>query len=529
MRAGISIGFSLVATLLVLCSLDAPGLTIDEPINTGHGKRMVYAVSHEVGKAPAEKIIDSLYRTGHEHPPLARFLIGLAHAWVDPDPQNPDVIDPMGGRSASAVALGVTVGLAAWEAGRWAGVAGAIWGGLWTLLLPRFFGHGHLASPEVISTAFIFASLVACRHLIDHWIARRRIVVSIVIAGVAVAIAMLTKLTAVTVPLTLSIALVLAMGWRGVIPLLAVGMVSLGCLVAGWPWLWPIDLDGYAAGWLGTSERLSEFFRVGIDRATIYVDYFGTQYPHDGVSVPVSFVWFFFITTTPVVTLIMGSIGWAKLLHDRRTAMSAFVWVVFPCVVLFLFSLPIARYDSERLFLFLFPVWSMLAGVGSARKFAWPAMTTVCRVVSLLGVGLTVRSMVLLHPLTISYFNELVGGLPGAEKRKVELTYWGDSLTRDFLDEWATLAKAGDRAVLLPTLYEGHPLLMMTPAMKRKNLSIIAPAAGRTDAEWAIVFRRSGYLHDELSKKLIEAGRPVAELTRDGVWLTRLYRLLPER
>ncbi|MBY0588622.1 glycosyltransferase family 39 protein [bacterium] len=529
MRIGVAIAFGLVALSIVYLSIDEPGLTIDEPINTGHGKRMVYALTHDVARESPAVWIDGLFRSGHEHPPLARFLIGLAHASVDPAPNDADVIVPFGGRPASAIAFGVVVGLAAWEAGRWAGLAGSIWAGLFTLLLPRLLGHAYFASPEVISTAFMLASLIACRIAMEpspRWTAR---VLAYVVAGFAIGLAMLTKLTAVVVPITFLISLLLTHGLRSLGPLLLTGSISMVTLVGGWPWLWPVDLPGYSAGWLGTGERLVEFFRVGLDRATIYVDYLGTQYPHDGLNVPWHFVWFFFVFTLPVSTLLLGAIGWGEMFVHRRTSPSAVVWIIMPILSLSLFTLPIDRYDSERLFLFIFPVISLLAGTAVKCAGRSRIALTILWLIGSVGMAWTLRSLVLLHPLPLSYFNELLGGLRGAERCQVELTYWGDTVTPAFLDGWASQADEGDHAILIPTLYQGHPHAMMTPAMQKRNLRIIPPPpVGTGGAPWAIVFRREGYLHDKIAKEVMQKGTLVAEQTREGVWLTRLYRLPAE-
>ncbi len=523
-RLAASILFGMAAAVIVSIHIDEPGLTVDEPINTGHGKRMVYALTHDAGKADTATIVDSLYRTGHEHPPLARLLIGVAHSFVDPEPANPDVISPKGGRAASAVAFGVLVALVVFEGFFWTNSIHARLAGLATILLPRLWGHAFLASPEVISTTFIFAALIACRSLLHQLSEGRRPSFALILTGVAIGLAMLTKLTAVTVPMTLTLSLLLTYRHRALLPLLVVGTVSLVTFVGGWPWLWPVDLAGYSTGWIGTSERLIEFFRVGIDRATIYVDYLGQQYPH-GVAVPWHYSLVFFLSTVPAITLLLGSWGWCRMVWAARFLPAARIFAIFPILSLVLFSLPIDRYDSERLFLFVFPVWALFVAPATysqqlTRSRIAAFLTTL---LLLFTAGSTMRS---LHPCCLSYFNEIIGGLPGAEKLGVEVTYWGDTITDPFLDEWATLAAEGDRAILVPTLYDGHPLMMMTHAMRAKKLAVVQPPAeGLGDTRWAIVFRRSGYLHDELARRIMDEWEVVEEVSREGVWLTRLYRL----
>jgi hypothetical protein len=398
-----------------------------------------------------------------------------------------------------------------------------------TILLPRLWGHAFLASPEVISATFIFAALIACRSLTLQLSEGRRSYWAMIIAGCAIGLAMLTKLTAVTVPLTLTLVLLFSFWHRAIRPLVVVGIISLATFMLGWPWLWPIDLAGYSPGWMGAGERLFEFFRVGIDRATIYVDYLGQQYPKDGVGVPWHYSLFFFASTIPVVSLILGGWGWCRAILAARFLPAARIFALFPVLALAMFSLPIDRYDSDRLFLFVFPVWTLFVGLATysptiSRSMLAAAMTSIFLVFT---AGSTMMS---LHPCGLSYFNEIVGGLPGAEKMGVEVTYWGDSVTDSFLDEWASVAEEGDQAILVPTLYDGHPLMMMTEEMRAKKLAVVPPPAeGWGNARWAIVFRRSGYLHGNLAQRIMVEWEVVEEVSSEGVWLTRLYRLPAER
>ena len=50
--------------------------------------------------------------------------------------------------------------------------------------------------------------------------------------------------------------------------------------------------------------------------------------------------------------------------------------------------------------------------------------------------------MVALHPFGLSYYNGLVGGLPGAERLGLELTYWNDPVDQVLLDQLAREAPA---------------------------------------------------------------------------------------
>ena len=53
--------------------------------------------------------------------------------------------------------------------------------------------------------------------------------------------------------------------------------------------------------------------------------------------------------------------------------------------------------------------------------------------------------VVTLHPFGLSYYNLLVGGLPGAERLGLELTYWGDAVDGPLLDRLASRGPARAR------------------------------------------------------------------------------------
>ena len=74
-----------------------------------------------------------------------------------------------------------------------------------------------------------------------------------------------------------------------------------------------------------------------------------------------------------------------------------------------------------------------------------------------------------LHPFGLSYYNLLIGGLPGAERLGLELTYWSDAVDRVLLDRLAAEIRPGATAALAPTLYPGQGILTTTAALVRRE------------------------------------------------------------
>lgn len=535
----VAILFAIGSFASVFFTLSDLGLTIDEPINLGHGRSIAGAVIDEPRSLLTADGIRKVWERGHEHPPLTRFLIGVGERLFDGP--KAEGLNLRGGRAASAAAFAgivfMTVRFAASLAGLTAGVAS----GLAVMTLPRLWAHTHLASPEVISAFFMLWAWIAAANALvgDHRSAIRRMG-SILFAGVILGLALLTKLTAVLVPATVLVAVLWMRGVSSIPAWLLWSAVGSVTFIAGWPWLWPIDLPGQPAGFAGSIHRLREFLATGTERASIYVWYFGRQYA--GNVTPWHFAPLFFAITTPIAVLVFGAVGQVTSLRRNAESPRRFMIAAAFFGSLAVFCLPVQRYDGERLYLFVFPLWCILAGVGGAaltdRLYSPWKSVGVC----LTGILLAFPAWEIrrLHPHSLSYYNLLVGGLPGAEAKGLEPTYWGESLTPRLLEKLAAAAEPNDVAVLAPTLYAGHAGYLSSPGLAAKSIVVLpgdqvlppgeTPPPNHEPAgpvKWAILFHRTGYLIDPIPSRLLEQGETIAEESMDGVWLGRVVRLPP--
>jgi hypothetical protein len=134
--------------------------------------------------------------------------------------------------------------------------------------------------------------------------------------------------------------------------------------------------------------------------------------------------------------------------------------------------------------------------------------------------------VVAFHPFGLSYYNALVGGLPGAERLGLELTYWGDAVDGVLLDRLAREASPDASAALVPTLYPGQGTLTTTRAMIRVPV-ILKDEDAAADADWLVVSRRTAYWRPEWRRRL-SRGRLVSLRSRQGVWLSALWEF-PKR
>ena len=176
-------------------------------------------------------------------------------------------------------------------------------------------------------------------------------------------------------------------------------------------------------------------------------------------------------------------------------------------VFLGLFSTRVPVYDGERLFLHVFPAWALLIGFGFG--WLWDHRLPTPRRRIALGAFLLAQSfgLVALHPFGLSYYNGLVGGLPGAERLGLELTYWNDPVDQVLLDRLAREATPGASAALVPTLYPGQGILTTNRALARRGI-ILQDEEEATRAEWIVLSRRTAYWRPEIRERLLRGGRP---------------------
>lgn len=500
----------LAAGLAVLLTLGDPGLTVDEPLDVRPGRTYVATLRNQGWRFFERGVVEQVFRDNAEHPPLGRWLLGIASTlgqpfeilWRGADPTGLYVLS---GRLAPALAFAILVGMVTSNAfRRWGAVPGLAAG--WSLLaMPRVFTHGHLAALDTFLSLFWTTALLAGARALDRdgspWRALG--------AGALWSLALLTKIHAwLLVPVMAVWAAARLPLRRAVLVVSVWGITGVALFAAGWPWLWYDTWARWRAYW-GTS----------VERATILVEYFGRVVPDRDV--PWHYPWLYFAVTVPAGLQVLGALGlyagWRR--RDALAALLAGTIVLF----LAIFSTRVPVYDGERLFLLIFPAWALLIGLGFGQ--AWTRWGTRRRGRLALTALLLAQGYgtIAFHPFGLSYYNLLTGGLPGAQRLGLELTYWNDAVDRVLLDRLAREARPGAVAALVPTLYPGQGVLTTTAPLARREVVLQDDAAaGR--AEWLVLSRRTAYWSPELRARLERGGgRPVLTRRRQGVWLSALW------
>ncbi len=133
---------AMLAGAAVIVTLDGPGLTVNEPLDVRPGRTYVKTLLSHGTRFFEPAVVDRVFRDNAEHPPLGRWLLGIASLlgepfevlWKGPDPTGQYVL---AGRLAPALAFAVLAGVVTHvTASRW-GPAAGFSAGFSLLAMPR--------------------------------------------------------------------------------------------------------------------------------------------------------------------------------------------------------------------------------------------------------------------------------------------------------------------------------------------------------------------------------------------------------
>ncbi len=506
----IAASLGLLAGLLVILTLADPGITVDEPLDVRPGRNYVSTLRATGLGFFRRDVIERVYADNKEHPPLGRWLLGIASTIFEPmeilllGGPDPVGIYVVAGRVAPAMVFALLVAFVAGESGRRFGPAGAWSSGFALIAMPRVFAHAHIGALDLFIAAAWCVALVTA----DRAIESGRPIRGMALAGLFWGLTLLVKIHAWLLPPILLIRTLGKLGVkRGVGAFTVWTIVGLAVFFVGWPWLWfdPIT-------------RLMAYLGTGVERTSIYVEYFGQVYRDRDV--PWHFPWFYFAVTVPVGLHVFGIVGLVGAIRERDGRTLFLVAAIV--AVLGLFSTNVPVYDGERLFLLVFPLWALVIGRGFARLWARCATARRFRVGLSALLLCQMVGLILIHPFGLSYYNLLVGGLPGAERMGLELAYWSESVDQVLLDRLAIEAVAGSSACLAPTLAPDQGKIVTGRSLVKRRI-VLGDESGADRAGWVVVYRRSAYWKEPVLGILRE-GEIVSSRSRQGVWLSRVMR-----
>jgi hypothetical protein len=456
------------------------------------------------------------------HPTFSRWLSGaswrLFHGGLDMD-----ALAAYRLHNALAYAL-IAVGIAWFCAHRWGSLCAAI-----CVLLfwshARFFGHAHTAMTDMsLSCLWLWATLLLSRGVLEG--RRASLLAAALLSGLALA----TKLTGLALVGLLAAWPLLARGrraWRGA---LLLSCVPFAVFFALNPQTWHEPLGW----WL---EFLRDF-RAREDAQFIPTLFLGERYGH---RLPGYAPAFHALVTTPPVVLLLSLIGAARggLRLARADAAQRVRWLRGPWPLLLtaglcslaLVSLPsVPAHDLERLFLPLQPFLVIYAGCGVSALFdllcrARPARLDPRACAFLLAALLCVPPLLEAarqHPYPLTYFNALIGGMRGAERRGLDVAYLKLEANRSLLHALERRLPHG------ASLYANFLYVDLLHHQRAGRLRADVRVIRDPSADFAILYNRRGWM-TLFEARLWDAVRPpLWRLTHRGVDLLRLYALSPE-
>jgi len=546
-RAMLAAALSGLTVFVALLLTAAPiGVTWDEPIYCEAAERAVgwlgLIARGEVAQAFDPYTFGISWGLVNEHPPLMRVLNGLG--WAATRGLLPlPTAHRVGAMLLASVALGVLVGVTGQKRGIWP----ALFAGAAVLTMPRLFLHAHLAALDFPHAAtWILATLAfyAAFQKPRPW--------SPLLVGVGLGLALLTKINAVLlVPCWGLWLLLYHRSWRHLAAFVLTLPVGLSVLIAGWPWVWQ-DPVGRLINW-------ARFFQVHFEIRQWFAGHLYVQTPW---YLPPAMIGI----TTPVILLALATLG-IFAAGKRQSGLSDWtgLHLLGLLVVPGYYMLPLTSiHDQERLLLPAFVHLAVLAADGFAaicsplsgthgRPLRVPSRAptpgrvpsfalrhALCLVLAVLLLLPGFLGILRLHPFELSYYNELVGGLPGAQRLGLETTYFAS--TYGYFLPWLNRLPAGSRLWVMPNswdviyYYQRHGLLQDDLVLLRPpgwgsfydDAGVLSAEGWLEAADYALIDRRQTTFNAVIPEYAVQlewaASKPeLARLERDGVLLAALY------
>jgi len=516
-------------TVAALMATDSMyGITYDEPIYTSKATQALEwlrLLIRAPGVAASGEAIDSYWHAKDEHPGFSKLVTAVSGATLGKlVPYN-----ATWRTGTNLLCACCFAGLYLFVAALWGGAA-AIYAVSALLLMPRVFAHCHLAALDAPIMSLSFLTVVAAWKASaddDAPTTTRTAWARAAFAGALWGLALGTKLNAFFLPFVVfPWALLFA---RKHLLKLAVCFGALGpvVFVATWPWLWH-------SPW----ARFVEYFQFHFRHDPVSVLYFGKVY----ALAPWHYALVMSAITLPPATGLLALVGVARVRWLRRdlagverTSAVALLLVAWALLVnLGPSCLPSSpKYSGVRLFLPIFPYVAILAAVGfrtvldagiqwAARRVdvpqLRPKLTAVLLFCALVGPLAAVAKFT---PYHLSYYNLLIGGLPGAARRGMEPTYWGDTYRSASL--WlAAHAPEGATVWIEPLGFESTVRYFELGPL-RPDLRFSSGPAGFATADFAVTQNKPTEMSD-LTKRLVATTEPVYADGVDGVPLIYVLR-----
>jgi len=363
------------------------------------------------------------------HPPFSRIVSGLLKHWLHP------TLDKVTAyRLAPALFFAVLVTVMFLWMSAVFDVSTGLFSALALILVPNLFGYAHLAVTDMpLAMLWFLVALCFYKGLGDwRWS---------VCFGVAWGLALATKFPALLIPVPLILWTHVFHRHRYSNNVFCMLFIAPIVMIAVQPYLWH-----------QTGVRLVEFLYEGFSRGyrpeTSFTVFYDGQYflSHQ---LPRYYPFLVVAITTPLPHLLLAAIAPIRLPGHREQRNAVGFFALNALFVLSLGLMPGAvLHDGVRQLLSALPFLVALSGVGffvsvqqvssvckrlkleTRMRVTRPSVAGILLAVLCLSPGLDV---LLTHPYQLSYYNSLVGGVRGAYRRGLEMSYFMEAINEDFL------------------------------------------------------------------------------------------------
>jgi 4-amino-4-deoxy-L-arabinose transferase-like glycosyltransferase len=410
---------ALLTVGLLLGTSGAIGVTSDEPVYMEAAESYMgwfRELATQPGSALTAEKIDYYWGFNSEHPPADKLWTGLV--WAASRGFLDDLTaHRLGNILLSGVVFGLLYLMVAGAYVRMAGLAAAAA----LVTMPRFFFHSHVAALDVSVTLAIFATCYAFYATRD-----RQGAVPSVLVRMILGLTLLVKVTgALALPIMLLWAILFERRRQMILRLGLAIPISGAVFFALWPWLYRDTLNR-TLGYLG-------FFS---DHNPVPMLYLGqvTSFP------PWHFPFVIVLAVVPAFLTLLYIAGVVRTFRDPTGLALGGLLVIGALVpMIALTTGKMTVFNNDRFLMPSFPYLAALAGIG----FHWAVRrmgSLIARYMSAGRAGIMataivaalflphILSAIAVYPHLLSYYSEVVGGLPGANRLGLETTYWSETL-----------------------------------------------------------------------------------------------------
>jgi hypothetical protein len=363
------------------------------------------------------------------HPPLSRIVSGVTEAALAP------ALDKfVAYRLGPALFFALlTAVMYLWMSEIFGWVAG-LFSAASLLLIPNLFGFAHIAVTDMPLASLWFVTAYCFWKGLESWKWSLAL-------GIVWGLALATKFPAFLIVVPLLI-------WAHIFyrrcytdNLFCMIFIAPAVMVATQPYLWH-----------QTALRVLQFFYEGLSRGYRTDANFPIYFLHrlsPTSELPRYYPFFLTAVTTPETILGLALIGIVAAVRNRPERPVLMLFLINVIFILVLGLLPGAvLHDGMRQILSVYPFLIALATAGfcllaeflTERAGRLRALEAIDNFKAKLAAALAVLvlfpplvDLTLYHPFELSYYNRFVGGLRGAYDRGLELTYFMEAITPEFL------------------------------------------------------------------------------------------------